>query len=282
MVTLEAARLALAPWRQRITRCGPALFRVLALTAAIPWAADAQTGASLSGRVLVESTEDPIAGVEISIAGQAVSARTDSGGRFSLRGIQPGRHVVLLRAIGFSEYSTTLHFFGGQEIETDFALVPLGQSLAKVEVKATPPSGDNPRIAEFDERRKFGLGRFVTQEELAKAEGRNLVTFLVGRIPGLRCAPMGRSCALASGRGPVKFNAAPCLVRVVYDGFPGGNLIPLTDMDPSTIAAIEYYTPATLPAQFNFEGNNPCGTLVVWSRWKAGAPNPPRPPTPER
>ncbi len=281
MDALETARLALAPWRQRITRRGPALLRVLALTAAIPWAAHAQAGASLSGRVLVESTEDPIAGVEISIAGQEVSARSDSGGRFALRGIRPGRHVVLLRAIGFSEYSTTLHFFGGQEIETDFALVPLGQSLAKVEVKATPPSGDNPRIAEFDERRKFGMGRFVTQAELEKAEGRNLVTFLIGRIPGLRCAPIGYRCELVSGRGPVKFSAAPCLVRVVYDGFPGGNQIGLNDMDPSTIAAVEYYTPTNLPPQFNFEGNNPCGTLIVWSRWKAGAPNPPRPPTPE-
>lgn len=266
MVTLEAARLALAPWRLRITRHGPALLRVLALTAAIPWAAHAQTGASLSGRVLVESTEDPIAGVEISIAGQAVSVRSDSGGRFALRGIRPGRHVVLLRAIGFSEYSTTLHFFGGQEIETDFALVPLGQSLAKVEVKATPPSGDNPRIAEFDERRKFGMGRFVTQAELEKAEGRNLVTFLIGRIPGLRCAPKGRVCTLVSGR--TVGLGGQCAIRVVYDGFLGGNLIPLNDMDPSTIAAIEYYTPTNLPPQFNFEGNNPCGTLVVWSRWK--------------
>jgi hypothetical protein len=239
----------------------------VALLLAVPGIAEAQTGASLSGRVLVESTEDPIAGVEISIAGHTVSARSDSGGRFALRGIRPGRHVVLLRAIGFSEYSTTLHFFGGQEIETDFALVPLGQSLAEVEVKATPPSGDNPRIAEFDERRKIGLGRFLTQAELEKAEGRKMIDVLTSRIPGLRGVRVGNTRVLVSGRGASSPRRPVCPVRIVFDGVSGANLVGLDEMDPSTIAAIEYYTPATLPAQFNFEGNNPCGVLVIWSRW---------------
>jgi hypothetical protein len=268
MVAPEAAPLALVRTRRCTTRRTRTMLFGVALSLAVPGIAEAQAGASLSGRVLVESTEDPIAGVEISIAGQMLSARSDSAGRFSLSGIHPGRHVVLVRAIGFAERSTTLYFVGGQEIETDFTMQPLGQSLAKVEVKATPPSGDNPRIAEFDERRKIGLGRFLTQAELEKAEGRKMIDVLTSRFPGLRSVRLRNTRALASGRGVNGPRSTVCFVRIVFDGVLGANLVGLDEMDPSTIAAVEYYTPTNLPPQFNFEGNNPCGTLVLWSRWK--------------
>jgi len=216
--------------------------------------------------VVVESTEDPIVGAEISIDGQTLSVRSDSAGRFVLAGIQAGRQLVVVRAIGFAERSATLNFFLGQETETDFSMRPLGQELAKVEVTAAPPSGDNPRIAEFDERRKMGMGRFLTQAELEKAEGRKMVDVLISGIPGLRRAAGGST--LVSGRGANSFRSSSCPVRIVFDGIPGANLLGINEMDPSTFAAIEYYTPATLPPQFNFEGNNPCGTLLLWSRWK--------------
>jgi hypothetical protein len=48
---------------------------------------------------------------------------------------------------------------------------------------------------------------------------------------------------------------------------PGAAPLDLDSIEPSTIAAAEYYTPATLPAQFNIGGNSPCGTLLLWSRW---------------
>lgn len=246
----------------------------------LPPDAGGQASASLSGRVVVESTEAPVVGAEISIEGQPVSVRSDSGGRFVLTGVPPGRQLVVVRAIGYAESSTTLYFFAGQEIETDFALRPLGQELAKVEVTAAPPSGDNPRIAEFDERRKLGLGRFLTQAELEKTEGRKLVDVLISRIPGLRRGPGGGS--LVSGRGVSSRRNDSCPIRIVFDGIPDASLLSMNEMDPSTFAAIEYYTPATLPPQFNFDGNNPCGTLLLWSRWTAGGSNPPRPPTRER
>ncbi len=268
MVTLEAARLALAPWRRRNVSRGLALLLASVLMVSFPSALEAQASASLSGRVVGESTEDAVLGAEISIAGQTVSVRSDSGGRFFLSGIQPGRRVVLVRAIGFAERSTTLYFVGGQEIETDFTMQPLGQSLAKVEVKATPPSGDNPRIAEFDERRKIGLGRFLTQAELEKAEGRKMIDVLTSRIPGLRGVRIQNTRVLVSGRGASSPRRPVCPVRIVFDGVLGANLVGLDEMDPSTFAAVEYYTPTNLPPQFNFEGNNPCGVLVLWTRWK--------------
>lgn len=240
----------------------------LALALMLPIAVQGQAGAMLAGNVLSDSTERPIAGAEISIAALRVAVRSDSAGGFVIPGITPGRRVVTVRAVGYAELTTTLVFGAGQRIETDLLLRPLAQSLAKVEVTAAPPSGDSPYIAEFEERRKLGQGRFVTQEVLEQAEGRKLTDVLISRIPGLRRLRVGREIILSSGRGAIRFTTAPCPVRIVYDGIPGGNPVGIDDLDPSTIAAAEYYTPATLPARFNFEGNNPCGTLLLWSRWK--------------
>ncbi len=250
---------------------------LVALALMLPIAVQGQAGAILAGNVLSDSTERPIAGAEISIASLRVSVRSDSAGGFVIPGIAAGRQVVTVRAVGYAELTTTLVFGAGERIETDLLLRPVAQSLAKVEVTAAPPFGDNPRIAEFEERRKMGIGRFVTQEELAKSEGRKMIDVIMGRIPGLRHVSDARGRrTLVSGRGATRFSLAPCKVRIVMDGVPGvvvDNIpmaggLELDAIDPSTIAAMEYYTPATLPPQFNFEGNNPCGTLLLWSRWK--------------
>ena len=90
-----------------------------------------------------------------------------------------------------------------------------------------------------------------------------MLDVLTSRIPGVRIA-QGR---LVSGRGVISFSRTICPIRVIFDGIPDAALLDLASIEPSTIAAAEYYTPATLPVQFNFGGNSPCGTLLLWSRW---------------
>ena len=64
-----------------------------------------------------------------------------------------------------------------------------------------------------------------------------------------------------------------CYVQIIVDDIvrygskPGESLFDIDQIDPSTIAAIEYYSVAQLPLQFNRGGNAPCGTLVIWSRY---------------
>jgi hypothetical protein len=121
-------------------------------------------------------------------------------------------------------------------------------------------------LADFEERRKMGFGRFLSQEDFAKAEGRNMLNILTSRIPGVRIADTGRRI-LVSSRGGISLSRRQCLIRVIFDVIPDAAPLDLDAIDPLTLAAAEYYTPATLPAQFNFGGNSPCGTLLLWSRW---------------
>lgn len=250
-----------------------------ALTLAIPLMVEGQSPvapatAVFAGAVLADSTERPIGGAEIAIGSLRLEARSDSSGAFTLPGIRAGRHLVTVRAVGYREFSAMLEFRAGQRLETDVVLASAAQSLAKVDVRESAPSGDHPLIREFDERRKMGMGHFLTQAEMGQAEGRKVMEFLTGQMPGLRIwGTRTGARMLVSGRGTVSFRQQQCPVRLVYDGIPMSDLsgspsLDLDTIEPSTIAGVEYYTPANLPARFNFGGNNPCGTLLLWSRWK--------------
>ncbi|WP_206044472.1 carboxypeptidase regulatory-like domain-containing protein [Gemmatimonas groenlandica] len=227
-----------------------------------------QAGATgvLAGAVLADSTERPIADAEVALPALRLRTRSDSMGVFTLRGVTAGRHVVVVRAIGYGDLSMPVLFRRGETLTIDVLLTAPAQRLSPVDVVAPKASGNNPRIAEFDERRKIGFGEFLTQEDFAKAEGRNMLNVLTSRIPGVRIVGTGRR-TLVSSRGVISFSRSQCPIRVIFDGIPDAAPLDLDSIEPSTIAAAEYYTPATLPAQFNFGGNSPCGTLLLWSRW---------------
>lgn len=253
-----------------------------------PSLAFAQSAATLAGVVLADSTERPIVSAEVMISGLTISARSDSLGGFVLKGIPAGRHQVVVRAIGFAEFRTLLTFRAGERQEADLLLTPTVQTLTKVDVTAAKStSGNNPRIAEFDERKKIGIGHFLTQDYFEKGEGRKLPELLIAKIPGLRTETFSGRRAVASTRGKITFGKTPkgdevdramkanaaCYVQVIVDDIvrygskTDESLFDIDQIDPSTIAAIEYYTVAQLPLQFNRGGNAPCGALVIWSRW---------------
>jgi hypothetical protein len=140
-----------------------------------------------------------------------------------------------------------------------------GMDTVQVRANAMARTALGRNLAAVDERRKMGFGKFLTQEDFAKAEGGNILNFLTSRIPGMRIAETGRR-TLVSSRGSISLSQPQCPIRVIFDGMPNAGPLNLDSIDPSMIAAAEYYTPATLPFEFNF-GISPCGTLLLWSRW---------------
>jgi hypothetical protein len=240
--------------------------------AIMPSLARAQVGgASMAGAVVTDSSERPIAGAEIAIAELKLAVRSDSTGSFVLAGIPAGRYVVTVRAVGYAAISTGVIFARGQRVNADLVLSPAAQSLAKVDVKATAStSGKNPRIAEFDERRKMGFGKFLTQDVFEKAEGRKLGEVLVQRVAGVRTLGSSNRMLVAT-RGVNSPRQGICPVQVIIDDIvqnssTGAAGFDIDSIDPDRIAAVEFYTVSNRPAQFN-RGGAPCGTLVIWTRW---------------
>lgn len=240
---------------------------------------------TLAGTVLADSTERPIANAEVSVTSLRLGVRTDSTGAFVLTGIAPGRHPVVFRAVGYEALSTEMTFAAGERVDADVVLRPAvvlsvqtqtqTQTLARVDVVATSRSGNNPRIAEFDERRKMGFGRFLTQEVFEKSEGRKLSEILIGKLPGVRTLTRQGARMLVATRGSISMDRRPCPVQIIIDDQVrnpglGQEMFDIDQVDPSTVAAVEFYTVSQRPLQFNRAGNAPCGTLVIWSRWGPG------------
>ncbi len=241
------------------------------LSAMLVWpsAVVAAQAAALAGIVLTDSTERPIANAEVAIPTLSRSVRSDSAGNFLIASVPAGVHRVIVRAVGREPLEETIAFDATGRVERDYLLAPATTTLAEVEVTADG-SLEAMRLAEFNDRRALGIGRFLTRDDLDKANGRDLDDVLIGRIPGVRSVVVGSARAMISSRGPPSRRGPPaCFVKVIVDGMVRYNgsppLFDINNIDPTDIAGIEYFTSAQTPAEFNGTGS-PCGTLVIWTR----------------
>ncbi len=218
----------------------------------------AQGGAVLRGRVLVDSTELAIGLASVSIPAARIGTSTDSLGHFRLSGIPEGRFAVVVRRIGFGPITSTLVFREGDSLEVDFLLVTVSQALPDVQVAARMTSR---KLAEFEERRHFGIGHFLDSVDIVKRGGSRL-TDKLRHLPGLLVRCRGSQCGIVSTRGQSSLLQA-CPVGLGLDGAYVSGLR-IDDIQPSEVAGIEWYAgPAQMPARFN-SSRSACGFLMIW------------------
>jgi hypothetical protein len=183
---------------------------------------------------------------------------TDSTGRFRIGGIPKGRVVVVVRRIGFGPVTSQLVFRERDSLEVDFLLVAIPQALPDVRVEATLTSR---KLAEFDERRRFGIGHFLDSADIAKRGGSRL-TDKLRHLPGLAVVCRRGSCGVVSTRGQSSL-LQDCPVRLALDG-AHVTAFRIDDIQPSEVAGIEWYAgPAQIPARFN-SSRSACGFLMIW------------------
>jgi hypothetical protein len=160
-------------------------------------------------------------------------------------------------------------------VPVTIVLAPASQLLpAVVTHDSVGGSGNTPALRAFDERRRLGIGHFITEDEMRKSDGRPLRDLLRSHIPGVSIAQMrsvgGRSSVayLTSPRGGTIRGGSVCYPDILVDGTPAiktGQAPDLNDFTVSQFAAVEFYNVASVPAQFNATGNA-CGVLLLWSR----------------
>jgi hypothetical protein len=92
------------------------------------------------------------------------------------------------------------------------------------------------------------------------------MTDLFRTVPSLRVVPSGMDYVVESAR-----DAQGGCVNYVVDGAPYKSLY-AGDVDrlmpPNDVAAIEVYSGAGTPAEFQSPGSSSCTTIVMWSRFK--------------
>ncbi|MCU0617395.1 MAG: carboxypeptidase-like regulatory domain-containing protein [Gemmatimonadaceae bacterium] len=224
--------------------------------------------ATLRGRVSNATTRRPIVDAVLVLTPHDFSVRTDTSGQFNLRGLPFGEYTLLVRAVGYIPASARVPLSARAALDLDVDLEPLAPLLDSVIKQEDPDVPRNFAMREFEARRIAGFGRFITREELLRGRGRSLDAILRARVPGVRLLDFEGKIVAASGRDISR--RRPCFLNVIVEGALRYTLnanMPLFDLrslEASMIAGIEYYTVASLPAEFNLRGQAPCGTLVIW------------------
>jgi len=265
-----------------------ALALVLGTLPGLLAAQPAAAGVTVSGVVLVDSLERPIAGAEVELVGTAYRTRSDSSGAFSLRGVPVGAYRLQLRAVGYAPLNLDVQLSADGLDGVEALLRPVAQELERVRIRAslTPTAR---HLIDFENRRKFGIGKFIDSTRLWAYGGPQAwYRALVSEVPGMRAMPYGSSLALArSSRGtssimkpmPSGDNTdrrrgaqKGCYLRVIIDGQTRYNtnldetLFDVSTYDGPPIVAAEVYSSAQLPAEFNRMSDYSCGAIVLWTK----------------
>lgn len=239
--------------------------------------------ATLSGRVVEDSTSRPVAGARITIGATGRTVLSDSVGAFTAVGVPVGVHAVGVRAVGYVPTELRMAFGEGQRIEVDIVLSRQSQTLAGVTVTARSVPAF---LRDFDARRQLAQGRFLDTTDIAPYVNSQLATLLASKVPGVRQVRFGGRTALASSRGISSMERLPggdvmdrqlgapkaCYVQIVIDNvsvYQGQVDEPLFNADNinlQALAAIEYYTVSNRPNEFKRAGGGACGTLVLWTK----------------
>ncbi len=257
----------------------------------------------ISGRVAAaDSGRPPLQGAEASIAKLGRTAMSDSSGRFRLRDVPAGEHLLILSAIGFKPESSKVFIDRDEVVSWDVVLTRTTVLPARVvEAAGEPPPA---KLVEFLERQKVGVGHFIDRAQLEKAEGgRRQTGDIIALVPGVAVkrgtnkiwvassrAPRPTTCAFCSPGGGFSTSAAAtpgglnradfvagarnaCYMDVYLDGamvfdsrHVENGLFDVNTVPPEHIAGIEVYSPAQVPIKYARNMENPCGVVLIWTR----------------
>ncbi|MGH7619546.1 MAG: carboxypeptidase regulatory-like domain-containing protein [Gemmatimonadaceae bacterium] len=217
-------------------------------------------------------TGEPIEAAEVQDISSRESILTSKTGTATLRFLPEGGTLLRIRHVGYEPVMIAVEISPGQTVPLTVLMHAAAQTLPTVVTKDSAPTHIAPGLREFEERRKTGIGHFISEAELRKNENRKM-TDLIRQLPaiGVVCPTSGvrRGECWAISRRLTSRNAfvgsGGCDVDLYLDG------VLMTDNDleqvrASTLAGVEYYAGgATIPPEYNRTGAS-CGVLLFWSR----------------
>ena len=229
-----------------------------------------------------EQTGDPLEGVEVIDVLNGNKSLTTKTGTVSLLFLPEGGSLVRLRKIGYEVQPLTVSISPSDTNPITVVLARATQLPTVVVNDSAPAKYISPALRAVDERRKIGIGHFITEAELRKNEGHTLGDLIATHIPGLTTVmgPRNRASAkylvstrkMCAGTTLTACRQPNCYVSVYEDGvllYETGNdpaMIPdVEHMNSRLYAAIEFYQPGAAPAEYT-KTSGGCGVLLLWSR----------------
>ena len=233
--------------------------RAQSTTVIVAGVADAETGRALEG-----------AQVRLPMLGR--EARTDWAGEAKFPRVEPGRHWIEARLIGYAPAKLQLPV-SGDTVGAVFMLAKL--QLDTVRIAGTAGSALLP--SEFVRRSRLGVGNFLHDTLLAKEKERSIIHMLPHHLPGLQVVPdhdragmyflksrrVRGNVSTPGNRGALDFG--PCGVDVYLDR----QLVDWPEYEnlrPKDLVGVELYTMESAPPEYR-KGTGSCQVLLLWTRY---------------
>jgi carboxypeptidase family protein len=242
-----------------LVRTGMPVVRAVLMCALVSRVLVAQRPGVITGTVKDEGGAR-VANVEVSVPKTGVTVHTDSGGRFIIRSLAPGLFDLSVRRFSYTPMTLSLEVTAGDTTDVDVTLTTAAELLPTVQVKGKEER--KRQLDGFEERRKRGLGHFITRSDI---EARNplVLSEMVHTVPGTQLTPtniMGRMTLRFARRSdcpPAYFVDGQYLINYNID-----------DMNPRNVEGVELYAGfAGLPQEFAKQmGVQACGVVVIWTR----------------
>lgn len=217
----------------------------------------------ISGVIVGTTNGLPIAGALVSIS-DGPQSRTNERGEWTITDAPAGTRMLEVRALGYYPERRPIDVISGAQ-PLHIALSTMRSVLDTVKVNATRLSAQQQ--AEFNHRRRSGMGRYLSAEEIARRQA-VYTSDLFRSIPGVRFDRTSTGGQL--GAPPIMMRAAVggmCAPSIYIDGHYMFEMS-ADDLDafvqPSEITGIEVYTGATAPPEYQ-QGLNGCGSIVIWT-----------------
>ena len=209
----------------------------------------------------------PIRGAFVSILSSKIRVGTGPNGRFRITRVPPGPYLVIVKRAGYHPVSSVVEVPSTDTVRLSYTLTESAITLAPMVATEKEVSA---RMRDFESRKRFGLGEFMTREEIEK---RNPVfaTELFRKFGTINVGPshstsVAEYFALSKREGgTVGLGACPMTVYLDQVPLPTPFNLDLLP-PPKDLAGIEVYAgSATIPPQFNGY-NRGCGVILVWTK----------------
>jgi TonB-linked SusC/RagA family outer membrane protein len=204
----------------------------LAMTVAVPLAA--QAPGRITGVVSDQSTQQPIAGVQIAITGSGRATITNEVGRYTLIVPSPGLVRLRMLRLGYQAISDSVLVEAGATVTVDRSMTPTATRLDEVVISAT---------GESERRRESGNSVASIQADLVpKAAITDVSDLLAARAAGVVVTQAsgttgGGSRIRIRGSNSISLSNEPI---IIIDGIrtnadPGGSSITVGGQNPTRI-----------------------------------------------
>jgi hypothetical protein len=221
--------------------------------------------ATLMGMLRDSATNTPLDRATVYLPG-GQQTQTDRRGVFRLSKVRQNSGMLFFRRLGYAPrviFLRQIKWADSIDIGS-LGLSPLALRLDSIAIAADMVAR-NPHMADFYRRRRAGMGKYFTREDIWK-KNPTLLTDLVRTLPQvtvsctMRAADgTGLPCQLATMR-----RGRYCPLTVMLNGLP---MVGLTgdEIAPDWVAGIEVYLSTNFTPVDVAVRPSQCGTLVIWT-----------------